>query len=55
MTTRATRLLHLLDELRRRRVTLLPKGELTIIAGGHHLHMQQAAEVAAAIGDFFQR
>ena len=46
---------YLPDELRRRRVTLLPKGELTIIAGGHHLHMQQAAEVAAAIGDFFQR
>ena len=44
---------YLPDALRRRRVALLPQGELVVIAGGHHLHMQQAAEVAAAIGDFF--
>ena len=44
---------YLPDELRRRRVALLPQGELIIIHGGHHLHMQQPAEVAAAIGDFF--
>ena len=44
---------YLPDDLRRRRVALLPQGELVVIAGGHHLHMQQAVEVAAAIGDFF--
>ena len=44
---------YLPDELRRRRVGLLPNGELKVIAGGHHLHMQQPAEVASAIGDFF--
>lgn len=44
---------YLPDDLRRRRVALLPRGELIVIAGGHHLHMQQAGEVAAAIGDFF--
>ena len=46
---------YLPDALRRRRVGLLPNGELKVIAGGHHLHMQQPADVAAAIGDFFQR
>ena len=46
---------YLPDALRRRRVGLLPNGELKVIAGGHHLHMQQAADVAAAIGDFLQR
>ena len=43
---------YLPDDLRRRRVALLPHGELVVIPGGHHLHMQQPAEVAAAIGDF---
>ena len=46
---------YLPDELRRRRVGLMPLGELVVIAGGHHLHMQQPAEVAVAIGDFFLR
>lgn len=46
---------YLPDDLRRRRVALLPQGELIVIAGGHHLHMQQAAEVAAAVGDYFLR
>ena len=46
---------YLPDELRRRRVGLLPRGELVVIAGGHHLHMQQPAEMAAVIGDFLQR
>ena len=46
---------YLPDDLRRRRVALLPRGELVVIPGGHHLHMQQPAAVAAAIGDFFQR
>jgi pimeloyl-ACP methyl ester carboxylesterase len=45
---------YLPDDLRRRRVSLLPQGELVVIAGGHHLHMQQAGEVAAAIGAFFE-
>ena len=38
---------------RSRRARLLPRGELVVVAGGHHLHMEQPAEVAAAIGDFF--
>jgi pimeloyl-ACP methyl ester carboxylesterase len=46
---------YLPDDLRRRRVGLLPRGELVVIPGGHHLHMQQPAEVAATIGDFFLR
>ena len=44
---------YLPDALRRHRVALLPQGELIVIAGGHHLHMQQVDEVAAAIGGFF--
>ena len=31
---------------------LLPRGELVVLAGGHHLHMEDPAAVAAAIGDF---
>ena len=46
---------YLPDDLRRRRVGLLPRGELVVIPGGHHLHMQQPAEVAAAIGGFLQQ
>lgn len=44
---------YLPDDLRRRRAGLLPRGEMVVIPGGHHLHMQQPAEVAAVIGDFF--
>ena len=44
---------YLPEALRRERAALLPRGELEVIAGGHHLHMEQPAEVAAAIGDFF--
>ena len=40
---------------RSRRARLLPQGELVVIMGGHHLHMEQPAEVAAAIGDFLAR
>lgn len=40
---------------RSRRARLLPDGDLVVIAGGHHLHMEQPDEVAAAIGDFLQR
>ena len=31
---------------------LLPRGELVVLDGGHHLHMEDPAAVAAAIGDF---
>ncbi len=31
---------------------LLPRGELRVLPGGHHLHMEDPAAVAAAIGDF---
>lgn len=37
---------------RSRRARLLPRGELVVIPGGHHLHMEQPGDVAAAIGDF---
>jgi len=40
---------------RTRRARLLPDGDLAVIAGGHHLHMEQPDEVAAAIGDFLLR
>jgi pimeloyl-ACP methyl ester carboxylesterase len=43
---------YLPDALRRRRAALLPRGENVVLRGGHHLHMQQPAEVAAAIGGF---
>jgi pimeloyl-ACP methyl ester carboxylesterase len=46
---------YLPDDRRRRLVGLLPRGELAVIAGGHHLHMQQPGQVDAAIGDFFLR
>ena len=44
---------YLPDDLRRRRAALLSHGELQVMPGGHHLHMNQAAAVAAAVGDFF--
>ncbi|WP_024891952.1 alpha/beta fold hydrolase [Luteimonas huabeiensis] len=40
---------------RSRRAGLLPRGELAVLPGGHHLHMEDPAAVAAAIGDFFLR
>ena len=40
------------DELRRQRAALLADGELVVIPGGHHLHMEDAAAVAAELGDF---
>ncbi|MDI9238187.1 alpha/beta hydrolase [Lysobacter sp. LF1] len=46
---------YLPDPLRRERTALLPRGELVVMEGGHHLHMEQPAEVAAVIGDFFTR
>ena len=44
---------YLPDDLRRARAALLPHGELRVLAGGHHLHMEDPQAVAEAIGDFF--
>jgi pimeloyl-ACP methyl ester carboxylesterase len=46
---------YLPDALRRERAALLPLGELRILSGGHHLHMEDPAGVADAIGDFLSR
>ena len=43
---------YLPDAVRRARAALLPAGELVVLPGGHHLHMEQPREVAAAIGGF---
>ena len=45
---------YLPDALRRARVALLPRGELVVLAGGHHLHMEAPAAVATAIGGFLR-
>ena len=45
---------YLPDDLRRARAALLPQGELFVLPGGHHLHMEDPQAVAAAIGDFFR-
>jgi pimeloyl-ACP methyl ester carboxylesterase len=44
---------YLPDPLRRERAALLPRGELRILPGSHHLHMEDPAAVADAIGGFF--
>ena len=41
------------ESLRRERAALLPRGEVIVLAGGHHLHMEDPGGVAAAIGGFF--
>ncbi len=46
---------YLPDLLRRERMRLVPRGELIVLPGGHHLHMEDPVGVAAAIGDFFTR
>ncbi|GAA4856297.1 alpha/beta hydrolase [Luteimonas vadosa] len=46
---------YLPDDLRRARAAFLPRGELVVVPGGHHLHMEDPQAVAAAIGDFFRR
>jgi len=46
---------YLPEALRRERAALLPRGELVVLPGGHHLHMEDPHAVAAAIGDFFTR
>lgn len=43
------------EDVRRARAALLPRGELVVMAGTHHLHMEDPCGVAAAIGDFFVR
>jgi pimeloyl-ACP methyl ester carboxylesterase len=43
---------YLPDDLRRSRAALLPCGELVVVRGGHHLHMEDPRAVAEAIGDF---
>lgn len=42
------------EPLRSQRAGLLPQGELIVLPGTHHLHMEDPTTVAAAIGDFFQ-
>jgi pimeloyl-ACP methyl ester carboxylesterase len=43
---------YLPEPVRSERAALLPHGELVVLPGGHHLHMEQPAGVAAAIGTF---
>lgn len=45
---------YLPDALRRRRVAALPDGRMRVLPGGHHLHMQQPAAVAAAVAAFLR-
>lgn len=40
------------ETLRRERFARLKRGELIVLRGTHHLHMEQPQAVAAAIGDF---
>lgn len=44
---------YLPDPVRRAHAAALRVGELVVIPGGHHLHMEQPGDVAAAIGGFF--
>lgn len=46
---------YLPEPLRSEHAALLPRGERIVLAGGHHLHMEDPRAVAAAIGDFFLR
>ncbi|WP_460760213.1 alpha/beta fold hydrolase [Lysobacter fragariae] len=41
------------DALRRERASLLRHGEVFVVPGTHHLHMEDPAAIAAVIGDFF--
>ena len=44
---------YLPESLRSQRAALLPHGQLIVLPGTHHLHMDDPQAVAAAIGDFF--
>lgn len=44
---------YLPDPLRRERAALLTHGDLVVLPGTHHLHMEAPVEVAHAIGRFF--
>ena len=44
---------YLPEPRRSEHAALLPRGEMIVLSGSHHLHMEHPAEVAAAIGDFF--
>ncbi|MET0583107.1 MAG: alpha/beta hydrolase [Pseudoxanthomonas sp.] len=44
---------YLPEPLRSERAALLPRGELIVLPGIHHLHMETPAEVAGVIGGFF--
>ncbi len=45
---------YLPEPRRSEHAALLPRGDLRVLPGGHHLHMEQPAEVAAAIADFLR-
>jgi hypothetical protein len=42
------------EPLRSRRARLLPDGRLHVVAGTHHLHMEDPARVAMLIGPFLR-
>lgn len=44
---------YLPEPLRSDRAALLSNGELIVLPGTHHVHMEKPVEVAQAIGDFF--
>src|SRR3546814_11216615 len=44
---------YLPEPLRSEHVRLLPDGQLVVLPGGHHMHMEDPAAVAAARGDLF--
>ena len=46
---------YLPEPLRSERAALLPQGELVVLPGIHHLHMEAPREVAHAINGFFDR
>jgi pimeloyl-ACP methyl ester carboxylesterase len=46
---------YLPDALRRARAARLPDGDMVVIAGSHHLHMEDPQAVADAIGGFLER